>query len=589
MIMAKNDEGAAFVYHGGVSGISTIASTFLESNQVSAFFGNSVSSAGDVNGDGYSDVIVGAKGYDNGQTNEGAAFVYHGSAAGIPTSYAVLLENNQANADFGYSLSSAGDVNGDGYSDVVVGSTTYDNSLTDQGAAYFYYGSPSGIPAVAGTIIEGDQAFAYFGESVSSAGDVNGDGYSDVIIGQAWYDNGQTNEGAAFVYHGGISGISTVASAFLESNQSTAYMGHSVSSAGDVNGDGYSDVIVGAYAYDNGETDEGAAFVYHGNEDGNLTRYTRTYRADLTTPLGAAGGPGSESQFGIGHFARSLQGRQDVKLVWECVGEGESFSGTPIASGVAYTGESSSWTDVGTAGTEVQELVNKLTTSKRTVWRVRLRYDPVTSVTGQVFGPWVYGPRVANASAPGAFPVEWGYWNAEWQEAGRSALLQWETHSESNNDRFEIERSFDGTAFEQVGTVSGAGTTASPQNYEFTDTAFDRIPANASEVYYRLKQVDLDGHYTFSEVRILAFPASASTLNVWPNPASTSVNMQYHVATTGYRLEVIDLTGRIVYTTELTNLADRFSVNVSGFKAGLYFVHLTNSRERITKKVVVKN
>ena len=645
------DEGAAFVYHGSSSGVSNTVAAQLEANQAQAYFGTSVSTAGDVNGDGYSDVIVGARYYDNGSFNEGAAFVYHGSASGVSTTPAAQLENNQASADFGYSVSSAGDVNGDGYSDVIVGSSAYDNSLSDQGAAFFYYGSSSGIPTVAGTIIEGDQATAYFGESVSSAGDVNGDGYSDVIIGQSWYDNGHTDEGAASVYHGGAAGISTIASTFLESNQANARLGMSVSSAGDVNGDGYSDVIVGAPYYDNGQTDEGIALiyhgsssgvsttasallendnwsgglgtsvsyagdvngdgycdvivggpwydngelnegiahVYHGNADGNMTRYTRAYRPDLTTPLGAAGGPGSESQFGIGHFARTMQGRQDVKLVWECVGEGESFSGSPVASGVAYTGQSASWTDIGTVGTEIKELVNKLTTSKRTVWRARLQYSQLSSINGQVYGPWVYGPRVANASAPGAFPVEWGYWEATWQEAGRSALLEWETQSESNNDRFEIERSFDGNAFEQVGTVDGFGTTTTPKDYRFVDTAFDHIPSDAKEVFYRLKQIDLDGQHNFSEVRILALPADEGALDIWPNPASTSVNMQYHVATTGYRLEVIDLTGRIVYTTQLTNLADRFSVNVSGFKAGLYFVHLTNGRERITKKVVVRN
>jgi hypothetical protein len=82
------------------------------------------------------------------------------------------------------------------------------------------------------------------------------------------YDNGQTNEGAAFIYHGSAAGISTTAAAMVETNQANAQMGLSVAGAGDVNGDGYSDVIVGAYQYDNGETDEGAAFTYHGSATG---------------------------------------------------------------------------------------------------------------------------------------------------------------------------------------------------------------------------------------------------------------------------------------------------------------------------------
>ncbi len=94
--------------------------------------------------------------------------------------------------------------------------------------------------------LEENQASALFWYSVASAGDVNGDGYSDVIVGAYVYDNGQSDEGAAFIYHGSSSGLSTTAASQLEANQVSAYLGYSVASAGDVNGDGYSDVIVGA-------------------------------------------------------------------------------------------------------------------------------------------------------------------------------------------------------------------------------------------------------------------------------------------------------------------------------------------------------
>ena len=110
------------------------------------------------------------------------------------------------------------------------------------------------------------------GCSVSGAGDVNGDGYADVIVGAPCYDAGETDEGAAFVFLGSASGITGTdpsnAHATLQSNQASALMGASVSGAGDVNGDGYADVIVGAYRYDAGETDEGAAFVFLGSASG---------------------------------------------------------------------------------------------------------------------------------------------------------------------------------------------------------------------------------------------------------------------------------------------------------------------------------
>jgi len=92
------------------------------------------------------------------------------------------------------------------------------------------------------------QASSYFGYSVSTAGSVNGDGYSDIIIGAPYYDNGQTNEGRAYVYYGSSSGFPALADWIIESNQANAFLGVSVASAGSVNGDIYSDIIVGASA-----------------------------------------------------------------------------------------------------------------------------------------------------------------------------------------------------------------------------------------------------------------------------------------------------------------------------------------------------
>jgi FG-GAP-like repeat len=93
----------------------------VESNQADAWFGVSVGTAGDVNGDAHDDVIVGAQLYDNGQSAEGRAFVYMGSRTGLSRSAGWTAESNQVQAFFGISVGTAGDVNGDGYDDVVVG------------------------------------------------------------------------------------------------------------------------------------------------------------------------------------------------------------------------------------------------------------------------------------------------------------------------------------------------------------------------------------------------------------------------------------------------------------------------------------
>jgi hypothetical protein len=209
-------------------------------------------------------VIVGASRYDAGQSNEGAAFVFLGSASGIadgnPATAAAQLESDQVNGWL-VNVAGAGDVNGDGYADVIVGAYGYDAGQSDEGAAFVFLGSASGIadgnPATAAAQLESDQVNARMGGSVSGAGDVNGDGYADGIVGARSYDAGQIDEGAAFVFLGSASGIAAgnpaTAAVQLESDQAGAQHGFSVSGAGDVNGDGYADVIVGAYHYDAGE------------------------------------------------------------------------------------------------------------------------------------------------------------------------------------------------------------------------------------------------------------------------------------------------------------------------------------------------
>ena len=266
-------DGRAFVYHGGDSGLSQTAGWTTGSNQAKEYFGVSVSQAGDVNGDGYSDVIVGADMYDNGQVNEGRAYVYHGSASGLSQNATWTAESDQEYAYFGTSVSTAGDVNGDGYSDVIVGADMFSDSVTtNEGRAYIYYGSASGLSVDADWTAESDQEYAYFGVSVSTAGDVNGDGYSDVIVGVHYYDNRQANEGRAFVYSGSALGLSPTPDWVAESNQAYAHFGVSVSTAGDVNGDGYSDIIVGAYGYNNFQSNEGRVFMFYGSKRGLSTQ-----------------------------------------------------------------------------------------------------------------------------------------------------------------------------------------------------------------------------------------------------------------------------------------------------------------------------
>lgn len=245
----------------------TLSVWTAEADQPFAKFGCSVSSAGDVNGDGFDDAIITSAYYDNGQTDEGRVFVYYGSSAGLGTAPSWTAESDQMNANC-YSGNGAGDVNGDGYDDVIVGAHLYDNGQTDEGKVFVYYGSATGLSLTPDWSAESDQAGSVFGISVASAGDVNSDGFYDVIIGANLYDNGQTDEGKVFVYYGSSAGLPLLTSWTFETDQAFSYLGLSVCSAGDVNNDGYDDIITAAQYIDNGQTDEGRTYVFFGSKEG---------------------------------------------------------------------------------------------------------------------------------------------------------------------------------------------------------------------------------------------------------------------------------------------------------------------------------
>jgi hypothetical protein len=197
--------------------LTAIEDAFLETNRSGPdffdppAFGISVDSAGDVNADGFDDVVVGAWGWDGGETTEGAAFVFLGSAVGIvgntPETAHAHIESNLAAGRLGWSVAGAGDVNGDGAGDIVVGAYLYDsirsfseiNANTGQpwgdlqvtGAAFVFHGSATnGItgtnPLDADAFLQAHALETFLGASVASAGDINGDGFSDIILGAPW-------------------------------------------------------------------------------------------------------------------------------------------------------------------------------------------------------------------------------------------------------------------------------------------------------------------------------------------------------------------------------------------------------------------
>jgi hypothetical protein len=264
------DEGWAFVYHGSATGLASVPAWSAQGDQHNTSFGWSVGTAGDVNDDGFDDVIVGAYSRDGEHADEGRAFVYLGSPAGLSTIPAWTADGGQEGAQLGHSVGLARDVNGDGYDDVIVGANHFDNGQADEGRAFVFLGSPSGPSGIADWTAESNQDLASFGDSVGTAGDVDGDGFDDVIVGAPFFNGPGRDAGRAFVFHGSPSGLSNAPRWRAGSDQKDSDYGISVGTAGDVKGDGYDDVIVGASDYPDG-SGRGKAFVYIGSPGGLST------------------------------------------------------------------------------------------------------------------------------------------------------------------------------------------------------------------------------------------------------------------------------------------------------------------------------
>ena len=159
-----------------------------------------MASAGDVNNDGYDDIIVGAPKNDFGNNNEGLVSVYYGHDSHIDEYPDWRIEGNQDNVMLGFSVASAEDVNGDGYDDILVGSPFYSNNQIFEGRTIIYRGAASGLDTNVYWQFEGDQNFAFMGWSVSGITDYDNNGFDDILLGAPFYDDSYINDGKAELY-----------------------------------------------------------------------------------------------------------------------------------------------------------------------------------------------------------------------------------------------------------------------------------------------------------------------------------------------------------------------------------------------------
>jgi hypothetical protein len=222
-------------------------------------FGCSVAWVGDVNGDGYDDLLMGAFRYPE-IASVGQAYLYFGGPAIDSVADLVIPAPAGGAGWFGISVGSAGDFNGDGYPDFIIGA----QQSGYEGKAFIYYGGPS-LDATPDFTLTGESigSLTAFGASVASAGDVNEDGFDDVIVGAPWYGGGGNKPGRVYVFFGGAvpdADADRVFSGVGFYDQ----LGSVVGSAGDMNGDGHPDVFASAPYNRDAALNAGAIYVWFG-------------------------------------------------------------------------------------------------------------------------------------------------------------------------------------------------------------------------------------------------------------------------------------------------------------------------------------
>ncbi len=189
----------------------------------------------------------------------------------------------------------------------------------------------------------------------------------------------------------------------------------------------------------------------------------------------------------------------------------------------------------------------------------------------------IYNSNSVVVTRSAILPINMGVFTATSQAAG--IVLKWQTATEQNTKRYIIERSADGVAFVEIGTVSATGNSSTARSYSFTD----RQPLqNVS--YYRLKSLDNDGIFVYSKIAEVSNKAEVAALSVYPNPVADNLMITGLKQGVQYTFHLIDASGRIVLRTKTTNA--QFGIDMSTRMHGIYWVKIITAQETVIHKII---
>lgn len=583
----------------GTNGFTTTGVT------VASFSGYDVSDIGDINGDGFEDFMVSAiHEAPQGRTKAGATYVVYGRLGAFPPTISLgnmggvdgfEIHGERSGDESGKSITDLGDVNGDFIPDMLIGAWAADKNGSRSGSSYLIFGKntdfndtldldtlgkSTGIEFIGGAPREAS------GWAVSEAGDFNRDGHNDFLIGapDPTFDP-LDQAGKVYLIYGPVNQMTnptrldtmskSIVQVFLgiEDDDETGY---SVSDAGDVNHDGYPDILIGAPNADpNGLENAGRVYLVFGSP------YPLPNPLDLSTLDGGDGYiingiiPGGRLGWDVNEAGDvNNDGRADFMMSAPLAGYTYLIYGKAGGYGPTF--------DLSQMNANTGLVISGFTSSSRSGNSVSgagdLNNDGFDDL---ILGSNFYSTSNMNVRNGAAhilfgdaanFPVEWLSFEVN-PTSFRQTEIAWSTSSEIQNNYFVVERSADGYQFEVVGEVFSQGDSETPQAYTFTDRE-----ALIGVNHYRLRQVDLDGAYTYSTIRTTYHTRQGESIIMMPNPAHDYLTIKGLNPQAPYSWQILTRVGQTVAngTFESYNGQATLDLNAFNVSTGMYFVHLRN-------------